>query len=230
MTKRKSLGDDAERAFWDEQMEKDLVDTFLVEVRNGKRAENGFKKESYSRVAHFINEEAQSLSDAYTTAKDKRKDHYQCLKGTTARRRGERPPKHQVRKHRKGGVDGVPGSLLVRQQGVKVGMEQRPSVDGVSVSRYLLVVFTVVIFELDFRNIWSGRNRFGNGSALTFRLLTECQYDVERGSFEVLVILGVAIGGADGFEEGMSKREEVPPYPRAVGLRIITHRFLHHQT
>lgn len=56
MTKRKSLGDDAERAFWDEQMEKDLVDAFLVEVRNGKRAENGFKKESYSRVAHFINE------------------------------------------------------------------------------------------------------------------------------------------------------------------------------
>ncbi|RPB06340.1 hypothetical protein P167DRAFT_580675 [Morchella conica CCBAS932] len=84
-------------------------------------------------------------------------------------------------------------------------MAQRSSVDGVSVSRYLLVVFTMVTFELDFRSISGGRNRFGNGSALSSRLLTEGQYDVERGSLEGLVVWVSRSGAPTGLRRGEKK-------------------------
>ena len=46
----------AQRAIWNDEMEKVLIDGFLAEVRLGKRAENGFKKESYVRIVNLVND------------------------------------------------------------------------------------------------------------------------------------------------------------------------------
>ena len=49
-------GGPAQRAIWNDEMEKVLIDGFLAEVRLGKRAENGFKKESYVRIVNLVND------------------------------------------------------------------------------------------------------------------------------------------------------------------------------
>jgi len=45
-----------ERATWLPEMERTVIDGLLREVRLGKRAENGFKKDSYLRVLSDVNE------------------------------------------------------------------------------------------------------------------------------------------------------------------------------
>ncbi|PUU76580.1 hypothetical protein B9Z19DRAFT_1105025 [Tuber borchii] len=59
-TGRGGLG---QRATWSNEMEKTLIDGFLIEVRLGKRAENGFKKESYVRIMTLVNEAHQATID-----------------------------------------------------------------------------------------------------------------------------------------------------------------------
>ena len=54
----------AERATWNDEMEQTLVEEgLLTEVRLGKRAENGFKKESYVRVLNLVNEKYRVAMD-----------------------------------------------------------------------------------------------------------------------------------------------------------------------
>ena len=53
----------AERATSLPEMEKTFIDGLLREVRLGKRAENGFKKESYLRVLSEVNEKHSRMMD-----------------------------------------------------------------------------------------------------------------------------------------------------------------------